>query len=274
VEYRDPPEEVGLGLNIWNKPRVPQCQFSRPNFRTMGGLLLTTLGLVTVKELTPEGVPTFVPLACRLCQVTIRGIMFSCSENCETGGALTLAAGDIVCEDCFRTPLAKIQHIFVKVYKHCVLDEAVNPAVARKLCSCSTVRRFDADGNTIPLFPVDPEADHRTSAFTGAGRCRLFSLGEVLAKVKHRQLQEDLANPQKRRTAFIQDASKASSSKRRRDRIRPLQNLKSTIEDDIDGGVPAPVVKFLENFPLGNSHLSLMIGPLVIENGVKLNLPS
>ncbi|KAL2143634.1 hypothetical protein VTI28DRAFT_10141 [Corynascus sepedonium] len=58
------------------------------------------------------------------------------------------------------------------------------------------------------------------------------------------------------------------------DRARPLENLKSTVEDDIDGGVPLPVRKFLEGFPLGNSHLSLMIGPLIIENGVKLNLPS
>ncbi len=224
-------------------------------------------------ELSPDGVPAFVPLLCHICQSTIRGIMFSCTENCEPGASLKLVAGDVVCEDCFRTPLANIQHIFVKKYKHCVLDEAITPAIARKLCSCSTVKRFDADGNAISLFPVDTQADHRTSAFTGAGRCRLFTLGEALAKAKHIQLQEDAINPQKRRTASIQDASKAAASRRGRDKVRPLQNLKATIEDDIDGGVPAPVVNFLESFPLGNSHLSLMIGPLVIENGVKLNLP-
>ncbi len=181
--------------------------------------------------------------------------MFSCTVEYELGTSLKLAAGDVVCEDCFRTPLAAVQHLFVKVYKHCVLDEAITPALARKLCGCSTVRRFDADGNSTQLFPVDPTADHRKSALSGAGRCRLFTLGEVLADVKHRQLQEDMENAQ-------------------RGRVRPLKNLNSTIEDDIDGGVPLPVVKFLESFPLGNSHLSLMIGPLVIENGVKLNLPS
>ncbi len=36
VEYRDPPEDVGLGLNIWNKPRVAQCQLFRIPFPPQG----------------------------------------------------------------------------------------------------------------------------------------------------------------------------------------------------------------------------------------------
>ncbi|KAK4248896.1 hypothetical protein C7999DRAFT_13172 [Corynascus novoguineensis] len=246
VEYREPPEDVGLRLKIWNKPRAPQL--------TMSGL-------------TPDFVPNFIPLGCSFCQATIRGIMFSCARDCEPSPSYKFTVGDVVCEDCFRVKLGPFQHSFVKRYKHCVLDEAITPATARKLCGCLTVRRYDADGNGISLFPVDPAADHRRSALSGTGRCRLFTLGEVLAGVKHRQLQEDIGStPNERATPALN--ARRFTLKNHQDRVRPLDNLKSTVEDDIDGGVPLPVRKFLEGFPLGNSHLSLMIGPLIIENGV------
>lgn len=223
--------------------------------------------------LTPDLVPNFIPLGCGFCQATIRGIMFSCVRDCEPSPSFKFTVGDVVCEDCFRVKLGPFQHSFVKRYKHCVLDEAITPAIARKLCGCLTVRRYDADGNGISLFPVDSAANHRRSALSGTGRCRLFTLGEVLAGVKHRQLQEDIGSTPNGRATPALDA-KRFTLKNHQDRARPLENLKSTVEDDIDGGVPLPVRKFLEGFPLGNSHLSLMIGPLIIENGVKLNLPS
>jgi hypothetical protein len=48
---------------------------------------------------------------------------------------------------------------------------------------------------------------------------------------------------------------------------KPIFAPEGRLEDHLDADVPWVFGSLADKFPFGNTHISLMIGPLVIENG-------
>ena len=61
-----------------------------------------------------------------------------------------------------------------------------------------------------------------------------------------------------------------------RQRIAEGGNTEAFEENEADEDVPFFMSKFANRFPVGNVHMALRVGPLIIENGVEqyvINLP-
>ena len=101
---------------------------------------------------------------------------------------LDQAADDNICEDCYRTHHYG-HNSFVKVYKHCILAEAITPAASRRICHCSTVPHFDNSGRSRSLFPVEKEEEHLDVNGNGGIQCVVLKLGELVALAKYDGIQ-------------------------------------------------------------------------------------
>jgi hypothetical protein len=202
--------------------------------------------------------PQFGPAQCKLCKTILRGIMFRCHKTGCVEATL-LNSSDFICEECFRGQRHRGDHL-VKYYKHCILPEAITPQVSRKLCHCTTVERTDSDGNSVSLFPVDSESKHRCSTGFQFSKCRLLQIGVTVAEAK---LQSVL------KSRGLKDKILKNSKPMAPNATRQLPNLDAKMEDNLDKDVPLAARNYAsEKFPLGNTHISLMVGPLIIENGV------
>ena len=239
VEYREPPKTFGL----LNKGRTPQLQVDR--WRT-------------------GSVPDFGAAKCAICGNTLRGISFRCNQD---GCSQTprLEPRDMICEDCFRNQKHRQDHL-IKVPKHCILDRTVTIQVSRKLCPCTTVPRFDSDGCRAALWPVDPEAKHRRLQNSGHMRCGLFYLPGLIVDAKARLLQEATSDS-KDLKSVIRETFK-DLYKVRQPTVKRIRNVDEKLEDRLDADLPLAFRGIASKFPFGNTHIALMIGPLIIENGV------
>jgi hypothetical protein len=211
--------------------------------------------------------PQFKALACAACQKVIRGIMFYCSRpHCDDDRPL--GRGEFVCESCYRKPCHKRSHM-IKTYKHSILHSVIDPEVSSKICRCSSVPHVDPDGGLASLFPVDPKMKHRVS---GGARCGLFCLGDRITegKLEGQTIQVD----RNKQNDEDEDRVQHSRPQRRGKMIRvsgttgASTEQEGTVDDELDGGVPAYLRAQIKKVPFGNVHVSLMVGPLIIENGV------
>jgi hypothetical protein len=138
---------------------------------------------------------------------------------------------EYICEQCVRS-WKQNQMGLVKVYKHCILDQSINPQRSRDICHCSDVARFDINGDSATLYPIEPTANHRTH------KCRLYKIPGLMMQAKQRELET------------------------------PLEfQIGVSLAEDIGADILMDQVS--SQFPFGNTHVSLMIGPLIIENGVE-----
>jgi hypothetical protein len=112
----------------------------------------------------------------------------------------------------------------------------------------------------VSLFPVDSESKHRCSTGFQFSKCRLLQIGVTVAEAK---LQSVL------KSRGLKDKILKNSKPMAPNATRQLPNLDAKMEDNLDKDVPLAARNYAsEKFPLGNTHISLMVGPLIIENGV------
>ncbi len=209
--------------------------------------------------------------------------MFECTVNgCEHN--LKLRRGEFICEECFRSRRHPQNHL-IKHYKHCIMREAISPQISRRICRCTTVPHADPNGNYVSLFPVDDQAPHRGYDDPTVLRCGLMGLNEIVAGAKFEGLLSEIEKREKfdqlrqeaeakKRVEELEKAKRKAQLKKRyldRDpniyRVRTDETIIKSADQDKD--IPFFVKKTTDRYPFGNVHLGLMVGPLIIENGVK-----
>lgn len=231
-------------------------------------MLLAENHLVALLGFDRYFMPVFTSMRCSHCGDVIRGIMFQCVEQrCQEFRKNEL--GDYVCENCYYTSAHPRSHL-VKHYKHSILQETITQEISRKICRCSSVPRIDKNGVTLALFPVDPSASHRGSPKMGTIKCGLLTLNDRIAEAKY---ESQLSLVEKRKE--LEEIRKEAAGEKETD-LATL-NMHSPIQLNRDGGalydeyededIPAHIKRYTDRYPFGNVHVSLMVGPLVIENG-------
>jgi hypothetical protein len=205
-----------------------------------------------------------------------------------------------ICEDCYRNFHYRKDSL-VKAYKHCILAEVIDPSASRKICCCSTVPHFDANGCSRTLFPVNKEDKHQNIDGPGSMQCGLLKLGEIVAEAKYDGMQTVTTKTMKRsgkgqlREPREQDAkaqkeekekkekgpTRTADRQRRKVKILTQPSLQDSYqkilasgstpaaaEEEADKDIPFLFRPYTEKYPFGNVHMALRIGPLIIENGV------
>ena len=226
--------------------------------------------LVALQCLDRYYMPVFIPLACTHCGEVIRGITFQCVEQgCREFRKKEL--GDYICENCYYTSAHPRSHL-TKRYKHSVLQETITPEISRKICRCSSVPRIDKNGITSTLFPVDPTALHRGSPNKGTMKCGLLTLNERIAEAKY-ESQVSLVEKRKELEIIRKEAVDGREPDGRALKRQSNANLNrdrgALYDEHSDEDIPTHIKRYTDRYPFGNVHVSLMFGPLVIENGAK-----
>ena len=217
----------------------------------------------TEKTLVPE----FSTKRCSSCQNVLTGSMFECVEtSCRDIAQRNIRS--FFCETCFRDEKHPTNHL-TKVPKYCILDEAVKSPVARQLCHCTTVSRHDSDGRTVNLWPI--QAAHRGSgpSFRGRGsiarsRCSLVRIPGIAAATIAESLREPVEGTSKLDKVKITKRKNVS----KKDAERRIYTSEDKFSEPLDAQIPLALRPFAPEFPIGNTHVALMFGPLIIENGV------
>lgn len=256
VEHRPPLDE----MSFWKRPAIPQLKLD---------------------FVSKSGIPILAPLRCYSCSNAIRGSMYR-RQGHDQGTA------EVICEDCYREKFLASAD-FVKIYKHCILRGAINPQLSRQICYCEEVPHRDTEGRPLGLFPVDKDAGHLKAKGPGLVECGLLKLPEIVAEAKYEGMQtltsrtkiklKGLAD-EKREAAERRaiESKKLKQQQQRKIVTQESQNASnrttetgtavSVAEAEADDDVPFFLKRYTENYPFGNVHMALRLGPLVFENGV------
>ena len=191
----------------------------------------------------------------------LRGTIFRSRRDMRNDRS-RVAVGDYICETCFREGRHP-QDYFVKTFKHCILDEIVTPQRSRELCKCSTVSRFDQNGSHVALYPIDPLAKHR-KATQGYSKCRLSLLPQLVIEERYRALIESLESRKRTNNGPLKNLPQTQKAVN-----GPIFKLGAALDEALDADVALPLKRYANRFPFGNTHISLMVGPLIIENGAE-----
>lgn len=255
---------------------------------------------VALSKFDEMWLPRFEPLHCAIpeCRSIIRGSMFVSRGKDKPG---------IICEDCYRSHHYGSES-YAKAYKHCILSNAITPDVGRKICHCSSIKRFDGEGSPVTLFPLKEEdSGHLNVNGIGSIQCSLLKLGESVALAKYKGLQSvvGVKPPSSKsrdltklasRNKTKKNATNASPSGESQEKGKGQREAGSkpsamtmvtgisvhdpekrdavssttnvTTEAAADRDIPLFFRKYTEKYPFGNVHMALRVGPLVIENGV------
>ncbi|KAH8591655.1 hypothetical protein B0O99DRAFT_267996 [Bisporella sp. PMI_857] len=243
IEYRPPLDDV----EFWRRPMPPQ---------------------LTLERFYSDLTPVFQPLHCVLCTQVIRGCMFECTAR----DCLDPGSNGFICQDCQDEGHGLNRHAghLKKHYKHCILTETIDPIMSRKICKCNTVSRYDVEGRTRSLFPIQKVDSHRNS-LKGAVQCGLLDMGDLVAEAKYSGIQIKI---DKRRT-LDEERSKSLEKGRKLQRQGHANRQQSQIstelinEKDAKEDIPFFMRKFTDRYPFGNVHMALRFGPLHVENGVR-----
>ena len=164
-----------------------------------------------------------------------------------------------------------------KSYKHSVLREFVTNDIANRICRCSSVPRVNSNGMPRDVFPVAAGAQHRTS---GGAQCGLLNFEDRISEAKQEGLDLKITarirkNEEKRPLVHTVQAGRPKKTETSR-KVRHLRGERGTYarqevrtEDQKDRGVPVHLRNSIQRFPFGNVHVMLMVGTVVIENGVR-----
>lgn len=173
-----------------------------------------------------------------------------------------------ICEECYRLNYYG-DDFYTKRYKHCILSEAITPPISRKICRCHTVLHSDPSGEPRSLFPIEKSEfpieknkDHFDYNLTTNVRCNILKMDGLVALSKYHGLQA-MVKPEKRRSSKVSNASLAGSQYGTRTKESYPTGIART-----DGDIPLFFRRYTEEYPFGNVHMALRVGPLVIENGV------
>lgn len=244
IEYREPEALI----TFWKQPSQAQ---------------------ITVSSFDESHMPVFAPQSCFACDVVIRGSMFRNIKN-----------DTIMCEGCYR------KHHYghadmTKVYKQCCLRKAVSAKDSREICSCIDVRRRDSSGRLRNLFPVDDDSKNsekhlNINGTAGRVRCGLYELTDMVAEAKYASTQSKLGakktlegakreDQEHYRPARIKNPNGEEAGKKSYT-TEFANSYGATTKDTED--IPFYLSDIVDEYPYGNVHMALRVGPLVIENGV------
>jgi len=120
---------------------------------------------------------------------------------------------------------------------------------------------------------VDPKALHRGSPNKGTIKCGLLTLNERIAEAKY-ESQISLAEKRRELDEIRKEAAGERGSNRRNSNAEfPVQlnrDGSGALYDEYhDEDIPLHIKRYTDRYPFGNVHVSLMVGPLIIENGAK-----
>ncbi|KAK3905775.1 hypothetical protein C8A05DRAFT_12460, partial [Staphylotrichum tortipilum] len=228
-EYRPP--EYGAGVLL--RPRAAQLE----------SVMVAQPAAVTLE---------FEPLKCTHCSTPIRGTRFQCVRGCFAPRGPRIDGPDsippaadaqrpvVLCETCGRicgrnNNGIHLQSHLTKLDKNCVLSTAFSTQNPRDLCSCSAFQHPEWRGEQLYPFrePIGDLHDRN---------CPLVQLQSRHCRAKYADLLRlsHLLDPQATRMAGPMA------------RLAVRRAAKAAIKD----------------IPYGNVHMALMVGPLIIENGV------
>jgi hypothetical protein len=258
IEYRDP-ERL---LSFWKRPAPPQ---------------------LVASSFDEASMPQLAPQTCSLCYKAISSSLFKSVKD-----------DSIICEKCYRDKHYG-QSGFTKHYKICCLAAAITPEISRKICHCNNIRRRDKNGKLRPLWPVDSVADGGSHTKGGPGKitCGLEQLTDLVAEAKYAatrmKTEGDTTLADQRRESFaemrkIQDLEdkKRKTAKDHQQRLDRIKNGIPVISEfgtsqglttSDPENIPSYLQSITDNYPYGNVHMALRIGPLIIENGVAKLVP-
>ncbi|RYC56450.1 hypothetical protein CHU98_g9750, partial [Xylaria longipes] len=262
VEHRPPLDE----LSFWKRPAIPQLKLD---------------------SVTQSGVPILTPMRCSSCSSVIRGSMYRQTLIRQDEAR---KPAQVVCEDCYREKFLGTTG-FVKMYKHCILHKAISPQISRQICYCEEVPHRDDEGKPLSLFPVDKDALHLKAAGPGLVECGLLKLPEIVAEAKYDGMQTITSKKKQKKNKRLADEKREHDERevlesikgRKQQRQRKIVTQQSqnapgrttesgtavaVAEAEADEDVPFFLKRYAENYPFGNVHMALRLGPLVLENGV------
>jgi hypothetical protein len=174
-------------------------------------------------------------VTCCDCQAVIRGFHFVCIHGCATEDGSQF----LLCQQCYTR--GNTAHPIGHMQKR-ALQRSIPPALAENLCKCPDGR--DAGAPVVYTIGEFIEAVRETGETDFLGHlksCQLRALQWNMAEAEREfDKYEDLAAHPWRRRLFSAFPNLAGRS----------------------------------FYPMGNTHVALMFGPLLIENGVKGYVPS
>ena len=230
--------------------------------------------------------------------IAIRGSFFNCDVvDCQK--KIGKQTEGFVCQDCYDDGEHNRNHL-VKSLKHCVLFDTISSEVSRAICQCGTVSRIGQDGRPRTLFPLaeNEQIEHRSTQGSGAVKCGLLYLKEIVAEAKYASMlckiekRTTLANERqyarkkrekenerigKERANQQKQQDRTKKKHKRFHKVHQQQSTSSkkpedslqTKEEDAAEDIPWFMKPYVNQYPFGNVHMSLRLGPLVIENGVR-----
>lgn len=185
------------------------------------------------------------------------------------------------CETCYRDGKHPQSHL-VKINKHCCLLD-LRPQSAAPICKCPQIQWSKRAGEIFPVDRNDPHEPH----------CGLLRLGEHIAMSKGRSVLSAFQRRKLRRqitASLVSSSVTASHTERKASKASnlPVTSLseiskektelrikaaeKSIVEACIvhsrTANTPPMLRPVTDRIAFGNTHMSLMFGPLIIENGV------
>ncbi|KAI9933669.1 hypothetical protein MW887_008142 [Aspergillus wentii] len=265
IEHRPPLEKLGF----WTRPAIPQ---------------------LTLTHFEKDWTPQFNMLECSKCHSIIRGSMFVHIDK--------VIKQNTICEECYRLHYYGNAE-YEKAYKHCILSETITPSISRAMCNCEDVPQSTEEGDMRALFPISRDEKHIEKEEL---QCKLLQLGGQVALAKYHGLQSIVQTQEEDHNKDTKSSSKLKSvlgifnrehkeAKGRTKKITKLGSKKLTLQNVSETGrrstptkthgdypaateakadedIPIFFRQFTEQYPFGNVHMALRVGPLVIENGV------
>lgn len=210
--------------------------------------------------------PTFRPRVCAQCSSVIRGTHFRCLHGCPRPNQNPPPSNEPfeLCETCMRDGRYHRGTHLQKLEKRCILREVVTPTRSRQICTCENGQpdgNGDGDGNDGDLhFAVDGGHPHQRN-------CPILKLKRRHEHAKRQELRDNTTQELHLSTQGAERVGSAASTqvnKSHQDKRRgggSAQVRKGAV--DRAARLLPPPIEF------GNVHMMLMVGTIIIENGVQ-----
>ncbi|KAL8340921.1 hypothetical protein RB601_006836 [Gaeumannomyces tritici] len=245
MEYREPEYQLGQ----WLQPRAPQLEATSPR--------------------DPREPVDFVALECSSCEKAIQGSHFECVGD---GCACTHTHGrSVFCETCSREPNSKHRpDTLRKIHKRCVLSDCLSEEAAQRACRCP--------GLGAPSKPDNTTYSSSSSSGPGSERPQrpLFPFGagdrdrheQTCALARLRRRHERAKVTELQRLGMLEETPEGDGGEA--GGLPALAAARAAVRAAVGvaSRAGARATKVADNIPYGNVHMSLMVGPLIIENGV------
>jgi len=194
----------------------------------------------------------FISRTCNDCDAVFRAAYYECTAGCPHKDYHETRELFAVCARCYETTEHDIQHLEKKPVHH-----PFTAAVVAKLCKCPGIE------NPLRVVVDFPDPENWEQLFDERQKQKLTLEG-------HNSKCQFLAMESKR-LQVVHTVNKIED-KKWEDEIRTkleAQKKKYRFRSDKEFLKKFPKLAKSKVFPVGNAHVSLMVGPLIIENGAE-----